>query len=513
MALSMLLLIICAFMLLFLITHSKYGIPLFFLIMGIVLTTITVLFQYYSSSSYTPPSYFPFRALDLYLYRKLGRTVRIPMTHMQRIRNCGITLYLWGCTLFTITIRRNRTLDKNGKLPLRLFSTIIIPAIISLGYCTFYSPTLAYRLYIYSCKLSSDEREQFTQLLNIIHQFSNIVILAFIFSPLVYMCLQLAKNKITLFKNTIIVLACMMGITNAYFYIFLFIGIFRYSPTDVIRTGFWFFNRIIKIPNVYIASYPIFALVILLFTLLSMTTFYSQDLISLAQKRLLKRRIDDLNENLRDVFHSEKNLMFSINILANEVKNNYGTTDALEKLDRIIGISQKQMDLISDSLNSIKQLHIKPNPVDIRQLTDTALDSISVPDDIRVEKIYCDYPARCTLDTYHSVHAMTNLISNSIDSLETCDDSDKVITITIEASRESVHWSIKDNGTGLDNKSVKKILMPFASTKSKSTNWGIGLPYVYRVVTSQLGQIRMSGSKDSNNHYALVEMVLPRNKS
>ena len=84
--------------------------------------------------------------------------------------------------------------------------------------------------------------------------------------------------------------------------------------------------------------------------------------------------------------------------------------------------------------------------------------------------------------------------------------------MTIEASEEWVYWSILDNGTGISPGSVRKLMMPFASTKSKNSNWGIGLPYAFKVITTQLGQMRITGSKKEGNRHAKVEILLPRRK-
>ena len=61
--------------------------------------------------------------------------------------------------------------------------------------------------------------------------------------------------------------------------------------------------------------------------------------------------------------------------------------------------------------------------------------------------------------------------------------------------------------------SVKKFMMPFVSTKSKNTNWGIGLPYAFRVISTQLGQMKITGSKTPGKKYALVEILLPRRRN
>ena len=107
MAISVLLLLICAMVLIFLVPHSRYGLPMFFMIIGIIFTTISVLFQYYSSSSYVPPTYFPLRDLDIFIYRFVGHSFKLPMKYMQLVRNLGVVIYLLGISTLIDVIRRN----------------------------------------------------------------------------------------------------------------------------------------------------------------------------------------------------------------------------------------------------------------------------------------------------------------------------------------------------------------------------------------------------------------------
>ena len=158
----------------------------------------------------------------------------------------------------------------------------------------------------------------------------------------------------------------------------------------------------------------------------------------------------------------------------------------------------------------IKLLHIKPGSVDLKELSDAALTRAAIPADISVTKKYCDFPALCTIDRYHTEQALLNLIVNALDSLAMSDEEHKELIITIDASREWIYWSLYDNGTGLSSRSVHKFMMPFTSTKSKNTNWGIGLPYAFKVITTQLGQMRITGSTKEGKRHAFVEILLPR---
>ncbi|RKM58167.1 sensor histidine kinase [Butyrivibrio sp. X503] len=517
MAISVLLLIICAMVLIFVVPHSRYGLPMFFMIVGIILTTISVLFQYYSSSSYVPPAYFPLRGFDIFLYRSVGHSFKLPMKYMQLVRNFGVVIYLLGISTLIDVIRRNVKQGGADTSVAAFLKSKIIFAAISISYLCFYSTKNAFFAYLKYHDLSEPSRHRLQLLYNFAHTSFSILIAVYMFYPLIFFFINLIKKKMTCFFGTTIILFSSVSLINLCFYHFIFVGLFKNSPKYVFKTGFWYFNKVSRIPPIYINIYPIFALGILIFIMISINGFFSLDLISYSRNRVLKRKIDDLNYNLKDVFHSEKNLIFSMNILANEALSSYGSDEGKEKLERIVAISNKQMKALSDSLGAIKQLHIKPNAVDIRTITDEAIEQARIPADITVEKKYCDFPVLCTLDKYHTLHAISNLIINSVDSLSMMGSVGsgseiKKLIITIEASEEWVYWSLWDNGTGIAPRSVRKLMMPFASTKSKNSNWGIGLPYAFKVITSQLGQMHITGSKKKNCHHALVEILLPRRK-
>ena len=226
----------------------------------------------------------------------------------------------------------------------------------------------------------------------------------------------------------------------------------------------------------------------------------------------MKNSIEDLNRNLKDVFHSEKNLMFSILILANEARDAYGTPEGLEKLDRLTEISKDRMEMITSSLNRIRELHLHATPTDMRTLVSQALDNLTLPEGIRIEKHFCNESVLCMVDEYHTRNALKNIFVNAVDALQLTGREDKVLSVSVEASKAWVSLSIRDNGPGIPQQELRRVMMPFVSTKSKTSNWGIGLPYAFRVVNAQLGQMRIRSSDQAGRSYTQVDILLPRER-
>ncbi|MDF2485472.1 MAG: ATP-binding protein, partial [Herbinix sp.] len=86
---------------------------------------------------------------------------------------------------------------------------------------------------------------------------------------------------------------------------------------------------------------------------------------------------------------------------------------------------------------------------------------------------------------------------------------DNRILITVDSSKEWIYLSIEDNGCGIPKKNLKKIFTPYFSTKSKQNNWGMGLSYVFRVITAHYGHVRIKSRK---GEYTNVEILLPMSK-
>lgn len=512
MAVCIVILILSAIVLLFLVPKSRYGLPVFFIVTGMILAIASILLQYYTSPTYSSPTLSALRNIDVIIYRNISKHFRVAMPTLQMLKNAGIAFYLFGTVSFLDVIRKNQLMEGNPEKKWINGFHYSVFALWLISYLVFYSPKNAYHIYLHSYSLSGQSRETYIQFIETMHSLFSLSVLFCIFLPPFYILFLYFRKQITCFSNTIIIICSCLAYINLHFYVTFFGGIFKNNTEDVFSTGFWFFNRITKIPNVYIILFPLFSLCVLFFIIVNINRFFSSDLLSLSRHRALKKSIDDLNQNLKDVFHSEKNLMFSILILANEIKNDYGSEASYEKLNRIIDISTDQMTTISESLNRIKELHIHANALDLRDVTDAAIKNVNIPKNITLIKNYCSFPVFCMVDMYHTSQAIINLLMNSLDAMSMISNEKNEITVTIDASKEWVFLSIRDTGIGMEKKSIKKMMMPFVSTKSKTGNWGIGLSYVFRVINAQLGQLKIESSTKKSNHFTEVDILFPRNR-
>jgi len=89
------------------------------------------------------------------------------------------------------------------------------------------------------------------------------------------------------------------------------------------------------------------------------------------------------------------------------------------------------------------------------------------------------------------IHALLNLLQNSIDALKTKSFEQEQPTIWIEGRLEGdkSFVVIRDNGTGLDEEHKTKIFDPFFTTKDVGEGMGMGLAICHRIVQDCEGQI------------------------
>ena len=509
MAFSIVILIFSSVLLLGFSLRSRYGLPLFLMTAGIATASVAVLFQVYSTTMYSLPLIYPFRSLEISLFRFIGAN-RVSVEHVQLMRNLGSLLYLGGICLLTLLVIRNLK-----RAEMRRIWTIVICIIFSLFgivYLLYYSPVCAFRMYIRCHSLARDARDAFSGRMIFLDRIFRLLTLFVIALPLILLLTEYAKHQLTYFADTAVLLASMVAVYDALFYALFFTGPFAQRMTTVIRTGFWYFSDTVRIPAWIPWFHPLFSLVLLFFIVLNSKRIFSGELVLLSRKRALRKSIEDLNRNLKDVLHSEKNLMFSILILANDAKAAYGTPEGLKKLERLSEIAENRMENITASLNRIRELHLNAQPVDMCALVDEAIAGLTIPDRICCMTHYCSYPARCMVDEYHTRSALKNIFSNSFEALQLSPDEPKRIDVTVDASQEWVSISVRDNGPGIAKGDIRRVVLPFVSTKSKSNNWGIGLSYVFRIVNAQLGQMRITSSDNPAGHFTQVDILLPRER-
>jgi len=121
--------------------------------------------------------------------------------------------------------------------------------------------------------------------------------------------------------------------------------------------------------------------------------------------------------------------------------------------------------------------------------------------------ISIDADERIKVKTYQGALAqiITNLVSNCHEHAFTEADEKHHISISVEAHEDGAVVRFKDNGKGMETRTLKSIFEPFYTTARDHGGSGLGLSIVYNLVTRKLkGQIDVQSTPGEGSEFILL---------
>lgn len=226
---------------------------------------------------------------------------------------------------------------------------------------------------------------------------------------------------------------------------------------------------------------------------------------SFIKKRFETHRTTMNSEDLRHVFHSYKNAMFSIVTLAERSLSSYGTDGGRDDINQIINCANSYSVRATEYLDMYNK-DITYDGFNLSQTINEAIKRTAFPDYIRISKdfettddiVYGDFQAL--------VEVFENLFINSVEAIEKKGDGSGKISVSLWIEDKYACVSVRDNGIGISKKVFKKLFTPFFTTKQTFKNWGIGLAHIKSTINLHDGYIDADGRE---NEYAEFQIVLP----
>lgn len=126
-------------------------------------------------------------------------------------------------------------------------------------------------------------------------------------------------------------------------------------------------------------------------------------------------------------------------------------------------------------------------------------------DNINVIKNYGDLPEiDCYMGKLNQV--FMNIIGNAIFAIKANREKNPkgVLTITTANAGDNITISIRDNGTGMDEKTRQKIFEPFFTTKDVGQGTGLGLSIVFNIIDSHHGKIEVNSEFGVGSEFVIT---------
>ncbi len=187
----------------------------------------------------------------------------------------------------------------------------------------------------------------------------------------------------------------------------------------------------------------------------------------------LKIKQEQPDQFVSALIHEIRNPLTTINLAVQMLRSPVKSYDRKLYQDIIMRSTTQINDLITDLLMSWQSDEVKPGNYPIHQLVDEALalaeDRIFLKT-VLVMKYYTTLDSKVLVDKQKIKIALANIIINAVEAMPS--ENGKLKLITRSTNNKCV-IEIKDNGTGISQKNLSKIFMPYFT--GKAGGMGLGL--------------------------------------
>ncbi len=148
--------------------------------------------------------------------------------------------------------------------------------------------------------------------------------------------------------------------------------------------------------------------------------------------------------------------------------------------------------IVAKLLHFARQNRVVYQEVDIGDVLQKSLRSVTIPDDVEVEVVHGHENPHAVLDEDQIIQVLTNLIANA------CAAMSDGGSLTLETGEldSQVFFRVSDTGTGIDKETMQKIFEPFFTTKKMGKGTGLGLSVSYGIVKMHSGDIKVRSNDD-----------------
>ncbi|WP_158973473.1 two-component regulator propeller domain-containing protein [Cellulophaga sp. L1A9] len=238
------------------------------------------------------------------------------------------------------------------------------------------------------------------------------------------------------------------------------------------------------------------------------------------QKKELKKIADELttkNEEIQRftfaVSHDLKSPLSGIKGIASLIPMEFVMKDypELEQYLEMINISCDTMNnLIGDitKIAKIGKIENKNEILDVNEIV--ALSTTLVKGKLKVAKVKLiveeDLP-NIYGDRNRIIQVFGNLLDNAIKYMG--DQKEPVVHIKAQENEDNIQFSVSDNGSGMDEKSLKKLFSPFERFHANVKGTGLGLYMIKQIIESHNGTIyaKSEGTGKGTTFYVVIPNI------
>lgn len=172
-----------------------------------------------------------------------------------------------------------------------------------------------------------------------------------------------------------------------------------------------------------------------------------------------------------------------------------GGSNYVEDLNMIIDETKRCKNIVANLLNFARHGKLKVSKVNISEIFQTVIKSISinpVHQDKNITIVNEAENAFIDADADQLKQVFLNVLNNAC---EACEESKlKNVTVRIYAEGTFLCVDIKDSGCGIPKENLGKLFTPFFTTKKMGKGTGLGLPITYGIIKMHRGDIKVQST-------------------
>jgi len=214
-------------------------------------------------------------------------------------------------------------------------------------------------------------------------------------------------------------------------------------------------------------------------------------------------RLATIGQLSAGVAHELNEPIGSILGFAQLMQKNPDLPDQVKKdIEKIMKASLHAREVIKKLMIFARQMPPQKTRVNLNQIVEEGLyflESRSVKEGIKVVRQLAEDLPEVTADPAQMTQVLVNIVVNAIQAMP----GGGQLTLKTKVSDKSVFLTVEDTGMGMEEKVIKRIFLPFFTTKDVGKGTGLGLAVVYGIVTSHGGSMQVNSKVGEGTRFSI----------
>lgn len=220
----------------------------------------------------------------------------------------------------------------------------------------------------------------------------------------------------------------------------------------------------------------------------------------------------------RRIAHEIKNPLTPIQLSAERIKRKFGKEVAeTDKLDQMTDVIVRQTTDLRRIVDEFSKFARMPEPeLKVINLTTLVRDAVTLQEagqpGVRILADLPDMAVMADLDSTMISQALTNLIKNAGEAIESLQEKDSSVAVipeirvAMKVTDDRASITIQDNGIGLPTDRAR-LFEPYVTTRDKGT--GLGLPIVKKIIEEHGGTLTLTDAEifDAQAHFGACAII------